>query len=135
MAMRFSKLATIITAAISLAPSASYAAASVYICALQAVYECHAIGDCKEANLDAVNLSDFMILDVDKKQLTSAGMGGPSRTEDIEGITVTDKAIYLYGTQDQETWNATLMLETGDLVGGIASGKSSFALFGACTPK
>ena len=133
--MRFSKLATIIIAAVSLAPSASYAAANVYICALQAVYECHAIGDCKEANLDAVNLSDFMILDVDKKQLTSAGMGGPSRTEDIEGITVTDKAIYLYGTQDQETWNATLMLETGDLVGGIASGKSSFALFGACTPK
>jgi hypothetical protein len=130
MAMRFSELAAI-TLAISLAPTASYAAASVYICALQAVYECHAVGDCKEANIDAVNLSDFIILDVDKKQLTSSGMGGPTRTEDI----ITDKAIFLYGTQDQETWNATLTLETGDLVGGIASGKSSFALFGACTPK
>ena len=84
--MRFSKLAAI-TLAISLAPTASYAAASVYICALQAAYECHAVGDCKEANIDAVNLSDFIILDVDKKQLTSSGMGGPTTSRVLQSPT------------------------------------------------
>ena len=133
--MRNLIVAAFLIAAICLAPAASRAAPGTYLCAIQEVYECHALGGCKETDNDAMNLSDFITLDLDKKQLTSAGVSGPTRTEDIEGITITDKAIFLYGTQDQETWNATLTLETGDLVGGIASGKSSFALFGACMPK
>ena len=133
--MRNLIVAAFLIAAICLAPAASRAASGTYLCAIQEVYECHALGGCKETDNDAMNLSDFITLDLDKKQLTSAGVSGPTRTEDIEGITITDKAIFLYGTQDQDTWNATLTLETGDLVGGIASGKSSFALFGACTPK
>jgi hypothetical protein len=76
-----------------------------------------------------------MLLDVDKKQLSSATIGEPSRAEDIEGVSVTDKAIFLYGTQDQETWNASISLESGALSGGITSGPSSFAFFGNCTPK
>jgi len=133
--MRISLAMAFLIASVSLIPEGARAAASSYLCAIQEVNECHAVGGCKEVDNDAINLSDFITLDIDKKQLTSAGASGPSRTEDIEGITVTDKAIFLYGTQDQETWNATLTLETGDLVGGIASGKSSFAIFGACTPK
>jgi len=132
--MRFSELAAI-TLAISLAPTASYAAASVYICALQAVYECHAVGDCKEANIDAVNLSDFIILDVDKKQLTEAAIGENGETEDIEGLSSDDKNIFLYGTQGKETWNATISLENGSFTGGISDAPSSFALFGNCTKK
>ncbi|HUU67402.1 MAG TPA: hypothetical protein VMW57_09025 [Methyloceanibacter sp.] len=50
-------------------------------------------------------------------------------------MTSTDKLVFLHGTQDEETWNATITLETGKLAGGITSGQSSFALFGNCTPK
>jgi hypothetical protein len=133
--MRISIATALVIASVSLIPQGARAAASSYLCAIQEVNECHAVGGCKEIDNDAINLSDFITLDLDKKQLTSAGVSGPTRTEDIEGITITDKAIFLYGTQDQESWNTTITLETGDLVGGIASGTSSFAIFGACTPK
>jgi hypothetical protein len=62
-------------------------------------------------------------------------IGENGETEDIEGLSSNDKNIFLYGTQDQETWNATISLENGALTGGISSGTSSFALFGNCTKK
>ena len=80
-------------------------------------------------------LPEFIVIDLDKKQLTGASVSDAHRTEDIEGMTSTDKLIFLHGTQDEETWNATVTLETGALAGGITSGSSSFAVFGNCTPK
>jgi hypothetical protein len=54
------------------------------------------------------HLSAFMMLDGDKKMLSSATIGEPSRTEDIEGVSVMDKAISLYGTQGKDTWSEHL---------------------------
>ncbi len=119
----------------SLLPSVSFAGAGSQICAISEVYECLALEGCKRVPLKLVNLSAFMTLDVDKKTLTSATPGEAERSEDVEGLTVTDKAIYLHGTQDEETWNATIELKNGAFTGGITSGTSSFALFGTCTPK
>ena len=68
---------------------------------------------CKRVSTDAINLSEFIVLDTDKKQLTSASMGETPRTEDIEGLSSTDKNIFLYGTQGEDTWNATISLENG----------------------
>jgi hypothetical protein len=59
----------------------------------------------------------------------------PSREAEVEGMAVTDKAIFLFGTQDEETWNATVSLEDGTLTGGVSSEGSSSALFGHCAPK
>jgi hypothetical protein len=112
----------------------AFAAAGSYLCAIGEAYECVAVTGCKRVALPDVNLSAFMSLDLDKKQLTSIAVGD-GRVEDIEGVAATDKAIFLYGTQDEETWNATVSLETGTLTGGISSGPSSFAIFGNCTPK
>jgi hypothetical protein len=120
---------------VCLAPTQVFAAASSYLCAISEVYECAAADGCERADLKDINLSAFITVDVDKKQLSSAGVGEALRTEDIEGVAMTDKAVFLYGTQDEETWNATLSLENGALSGGITSGPSSFAIFGNCMPK
>ncbi len=118
-----------------LAPTSGFAAAGSYLCAIGEAYECLAVTGCKRVSLSEVNLAAFIAVDVDNKKLSSATIGRPADEEDVEGVTVTDKAIFLYGTQDEETWNATVSLENGALTGGISSGSSSFALFGHCTPK
>jgi hypothetical protein len=120
---------------VAAATGALAAASGSYICAIGEVYECEAVNGCKRVSTDAINLSEFIIVDVDKKQLTEAAIGENGDTEDIEGLSSNDKNIFLYGTQDQETWNATISLENGALTGGISSGTSSFALFGNCTKK
>jgi hypothetical protein len=111
------------------------ASAQSYICAIGEVYECEPVTGCKRVSTDTINLSEFIVVDVDKKQLTEAAIGENGETEDIEGITATDKAIFMHGQQDKETWNATISLEDGSLTGGISSPPSSFALFGHCTKK
>jgi hypothetical protein len=111
------------------------ASADSYICAVGEVYECEAVTGCRRVSTDTINLSEFIVVDVDKKQMTEVAVGENGETEDIEGLMATDKAIFLHGHQDQETWNATISLENGQLTGGISSGASSFALFGHCTKK
>ena len=106
-----------------------------YICAIGEVYECEAVNGCKRVSTDTINLSEFIVVDVDKKQLTEAAIGENGETEDIEGLSSNDKDIFLLRQQDQETWNATISLEDGSLTGGISSSTSSFALFGNCTKK
>jgi hypothetical protein len=106
-----------------------------YICAIAEVYECQPVTGCERAAVATINLSEFIVVDTDKKTLTGASLGKPAQTEDAEGVVVTDKNIFLYGNQDVETWNATVSLENGNLTGGISSGDSSFALFGHCTKK
>ena len=122
--------------ALPVAVSVAHAAASgSYLCAIGEVYECEAVTGCKRASTNTINLSEFILVDVDKKQMTEIAIGENGETEDVEGLSSTDKAIFLHGHQDQETWNATISLENGELTGGISSGPSSFALFGHCTKK
>ena len=133
--MRRSISVAVLIASACLVPAAAIAASGSYMCAFTDVYECETVTGCQRASLDAVNLPEFVVIDLDKKQLTGASMADTNRTEDIEGMTSTDKLVFLHGTQDEETWNATITLETGSLAGGITSGQSSFSVFGNCTPK
>lgn len=133
--MRCSISAAFLTASVGLLPATATAATGSYMCAFTDVYECETVKGCHRAALDAINIPEFIVIDLDKKQLTGAAIGHDHRTEDIEGMTSTDKLIFLHGTQDEETWNATVTLETGAVAGGITSGASSFAVFGNCTPK
>jgi hypothetical protein len=122
--------------ALPVAASVAHAAASgSYLCAVGEVYECEAVAGCKRVSTDTINLSEFILVDLDKKQMTEVAIGENGESEDVEGISSNDKAIFLHGQQDQETWNATISLESGQLTGGISSGPSSFALFGHCTKK
>lgn len=126
--------ACVVTALLSFGPSGAFAA-ETYVCAIGEAYECLTVTGCKRVALRDVNMSAVIALDIDKKQLSSAALGEPSRTEDIEGLSKTDKAIFLFGTQDEASWNATVSLENGALTGGITSGTSSFAIFGSCTKR
>jgi hypothetical protein len=61
-------------------------------------------------------LAGIMLLDVEKKQLSSAPLGEAPRTDPIEGLTVTDDAILLHGTGKRETdrtWSAVISLKLG----------------------
>ncbi len=126
--------ACVAMAILAVFPTQGFAASS-YLCAISEVQECLALTGCKRVAPKDLNMSSLVALDIDKNELSSAALGEPSRSEDIEGVVATDKAIYLYGTQDAATWNATISLENGALAGGITSGSSSFALFGNCTKK
>jgi hypothetical protein len=118
--------------------SATSFAEKSYLCAINEVYECVAVTGCKRVSPEAANLAGVMVLDVEKKQLSLAPLGGAPRTDEIESLTVTDEAILLYGTgkrRPNRTFSAVISLKTGNLSAGVSTLNSSLALSGTCSSK
>jgi hypothetical protein len=72
--------------------------------------------DAVRISVEDANLTGIMLIDVEKKQLRTAPLGGEHRADDIENVAVTDKAILLHGTgikQTDRTWSAVISLGNG----------------------
>ena len=118
--------------------SATSFAENSYLCAINEVYECVAVTGCKRVSPKDANLAGVMVLDVKKKKLSLAPLGGRLRTDDIDSLTVTDDAILLYGLGKRKadrTWSAVISLKTGNLSGGVSTLDSSLAFSGTCSTK
>jgi hypothetical protein len=117
-------------------PAAGFTAEKSYLCAINEVYECVAVTGCSRISLEDANLTGIMVIDVEKKQLRTAPLGGEQRADDIESLAVTDKAILLHGKGIKETdraWSAVISLETGNVTAGVSTLDSSLSLLGKCT--
>ena len=119
-------------------PTTGFAEEKSYVCAINEVYECVTVTGCSRVPLQDANVAGIMVLDVEKKQLRSAPLGGEPRADDIEGLIATDKAILIYGTGKREsdrTVSAIISLETGKLTAGISTLDSSISLLGNCSAR
>jgi hypothetical protein len=68
--------------------------------------------------------------------MRTAPLGGEPRTDDIDSIAKTDKAILLHGAGKKETdrtWSAVISLDSGNVTAGVSTLNSSLALLGKCT--
>ena len=105
-------------------PTTGFAEEKSYVCAINEVYECVTVTGCSRVSLADANVAGIMVLDMEKKQLRSAPLGGEPRVDDIEGLSVTNKAILIHGTGKRETdrtVSALISLETGNLTAGIST--------------
>ena len=117
-------------------PTSGFAEEKSYVCAINEVYECVAVTGCSRISLEDANLTGIMLIDVEKKQLRTAPIGGEQRADDIDSLDVTDKAIILHGKGIKETdraWSAVISLETGNVTAGVSTLDSSLSLLGKCT--
>ena len=113
-------------------------AEQAYLCAINEVYECVAVAGCSRISLEDANLAGVMLIDVEKKQLSSAPLGQDPSTDAIDSVTVADDAILLHGIGKKDTnrtWSAVISLKTGNLSAGVSTPNSSLALAGRCTAK
>ena len=113
-------------------------AEQAYLCAINEVYECVAVAGCSRISLDDANLAGVMLIDVEKKQLSSAPLGQDQTTDAIDSVTIADDAILLHGLGKKDTnrtWSAVISLKTGNLSAGVSTPDSSLALSGRCTAK
>ena len=123
-------------ASLCMVPATGFSADKSYLCAINEVYECVSVTGCSRISLEDANLVGIMLIDMEKKQLRTAPLGGELRADDIESVAVTDKSILLHGTGKREsdrTWSAVISLETGSLNAGVSTLDSSLSLLGQCT--
>ena len=99
-----------------MAPATGFAEEKSYVCAINEVYECVTITGCSRVSLADANVAGIMVLDIEKKQLRSAPLGGEPRADDIEGLIVTNKAILIHGrgkTRDRQDRERTHIVGDG----------------------
>jgi len=56
-------------------PATGSAEEKSYLCAINEVYECVAVTECSRISLEDANLTGIMLLDLEKKQLSTAPLG------------------------------------------------------------
>jgi hypothetical protein len=57
-------------------PATGFAVEKTYVCAINEVYECVTVTGCSRVSLADANVAGIMVLDIEKKQLRSAPLGG-----------------------------------------------------------
>jgi hypothetical protein len=117
-------------------PATGFTEEKSYVCAVNEVYECVAVTGCSRISLEDANLAGIMVIDMEKKQLRTAPLGGEPRADDIESVATNDKAILLHGTGKRDsnrTWSAVISLETGNVNAGVSTLDSSLSLVGKCS--
>lgn len=123
-------------ALVGMASTPGFAQEKSYICAINEVFECTAVTGCARISLEDANLAGLMLLDVEKKTLGGIPLTGEVKGDDIEGVTVTDKAIILRGSRENDrAWSAVISKETGAVSAGVSTLDSSLSLLGRCTVK
>src|SRR6476646_6318535 len=79
-------------------PATGFTAEKFYVCAINEVYECLAVTGCSRISLEDANLVGIMLIDMEKKQLRRAPLGGEPSADDIDSVAVTEKAILVHAT-------------------------------------
>ena len=88
------------------------------------------------SSVAVTELADINIINHALAWDCAAPLGGEPRVDDIEGLSVTNKAILIHGTGKRETdrtVSALISLETGNLTAGISTLNSSISLLGNCS--
>ncbi|HYB42219.1 MAG TPA: hypothetical protein VEL75_10650 [Candidatus Methylomirabilis sp.] len=127
--------ALLAAAAVCSAPLAASAAprydgSTPLLCAPTTVSECTPDGACKRVSAEAVNLPQFLKIDVKAQKVYSEETGRASPSRNIEHLS---GQLILQGGQDGRGWTMTVSEETGRMSATITTEGEGFVVFGACT--
>jgi len=104
------------------------------LCAITEVIECDSLGECIETLPENIGLPDFILIDLDKKQLTGSREEG-ARTTRIDAVSEADGRVVFGGLDGGKGWSAVLSGGNRYLNATITVEQTGFVLFGACMPQ
>jgi hypothetical protein len=114
------------------AAAGKYDGSAPMLCAVTAVSECTADGQCQRSAPQAGNnLPTFMRVDLKEKVLRADD--GSGRKTDIRASSIVDDQLMLQGIENGKAWSMVIKSDTGRWGGAVVEDDGSFALFGACT--
>ena len=102
------------------------------LCAISAMSECTADGNCERSVPQAGNnLPTFVRVDVKGKLLTDNDRSG--RKSEIKASSVVGGQLMLQGVEEGKAWSMVIASEGGTFGASVVEDDGLFALFGNCT--
>ena len=106
------------------------------------IAECGPGADCRQTTAEAINLSQFLVIDFKEQLITPTRESGRTNVSRIKKMEHIDGKLILQGMEDGRAdekdglgWTASISEETGKLVLTASGDQVAFVIFGACTPR
>jgi hypothetical protein len=100
-----------------------------FLCAVTAILECGAAGQCERHIAEDETAPAILKVDVAGQTVTT----GTARKSAIKSVTRLDGQLILQGNENGRGWSATIDEDTGGMAVAIVDNDYTFSLFGACT--
>jgi len=104
------------------------------LCHADTINICYDDGTCEAGSADALNLPQFIEVDLVAKRLSTTKASGLNRTSAIESLKRLDDLIVLQGVEKGRAYSFVIEQKTGDLTIAVAGPTRGVSAFGACTP-
>jgi hypothetical protein len=121
---------TIFVAPQEVAAAGKFNGSTLLLCVPTIVNECGPDGSCRRVTADAVNLPQFLKVDVKSLTMRSDETG---RTSPLGSVEHVNGDMILHGGKDGRGWTMTISEETGKMLATITADGAGFVVFGACT--
>ena len=100
-----------------------------FLCAVTAIMECAASGECERHIAEDETAPALLKVDVPGRTVAT----GTARKSAIKSVTRLDGQLILQGNENGRGWSATIDEDTGGMAVAIVDNDYTFSLFGACT--
>jgi hypothetical protein len=105
------------------------------ICAVIRTIECAPDGNCKKGTAEHIDIPQFLMIDFEKKTISSTPEAGPVRITKIRNMVREEGNLILQGVQKGKAWNMIINEVTGKVTLSASDDQVGFVVFGACTTR
>lgn len=106
--------------------------ASQMVCSAVDVVECDSEGECVFTDSKAINLPQFIKVDINNQKLSDATAKGNGKETTIRFMEQTERKIILQGFENKRGWTVIVSKESGDFSATISEEDYGVIIFGTC---
>ena len=104
-----------------------------FICAAAQVQICIENDGCYVASAWELDVPDFVVIDVDKKKISTTKASGLNRSTTFTSTSKSDGTLFLQGVEGGRAFNFVIDEATGRMTAAVARDGIAVNVFGACT--
>jgi hypothetical protein len=104
------------------------------LCSTSTVAVCASDGECETGPAWALNIPDFVVVDLEARSLSTTETSFEARTTPIDRVRREDGLILLEGLEQGRAFSIAITEDIGSLSGAIILEELVVTVFGACMP-
>ena len=103
------------------------------LCSARHALLCVEDGECFDVPPGDIDMPQFVIVDIDRKTISTTRASGKNRSTRVNGFERSDEKIFMQGIDNGRAFSFVIEELSGVLTGAVAHNGVTVSVFGACT--